>query len=202
MLVRRQNGHSRFQRGFTLVEALIALTITTLSASALLLAIETGINGSDDAVDATIAAGLADQLLDEVMNKRYMAPGAAPDQWPLGPNSTETAGPGRSRYDDSDDYIAMTLSPPKDAFNKALGEGDDEGALRHANFRLPAYVLKNWRQKIDVYYVDPSNTNQRLTNGTVSKFRAVEVTVEQSVGTTWKTLATRRRVYAYFPPPS
>lgn len=54
-------------RGFTLIEATVALTITAVAASALLLGVTSSLHTTSDCLEQTIAAGMAQQVLDEVV---------------------------------------------------------------------------------------------------------------------------------------
>ena len=63
----RKRPTSCFPVGFTLVEATVALAITAVAASALLLGVTSSLHTTDDCLQQTIAAGLAQQLLDEVL---------------------------------------------------------------------------------------------------------------------------------------
>ena len=53
--------------GFTLVEALVAISITALAASVLLLGLQTSLHTTDECLRQTIAAGMAQQTLDAVL---------------------------------------------------------------------------------------------------------------------------------------
>jgi len=190
--------------GFTLVEALVAVSIVAVAGSVLLLAVESSLQTTWDAVDKTIADGIAQQVLDEVMTKRYMAEGAGPLDAlsTLGANTTEKAGKGRERYNDTDDYRNFTAMPVEGIYGERLGSGNEEGGTRHPAFQVPASKLANWRQRIEVYYVDPNNHSIRLSN-TTSHYRAVEVHIDyvEPDGTV-RPLASRKRIYAYLPPPT
>jgi type II secretory pathway pseudopilin PulG len=189
--------------GFTLVEALVAMSITVMAASLILLATETSLRTSDDAVDKTIAAGMAQQLIDEIIGQRYRASGVTPYEYPLGPNSWESQGQGRERYDDTDDYHGFKTRGAKDIWNQPLGEGDDAGGLRHPQFRVRAGYFDKWRQEVEVYYVSNNNPSVRLSAYQTSDFRAVEVTISREMPDgTLRPLAKLRRVYAYVSPPN
>ncbi len=189
--------------GFTLVEATVAMAITLLAASTLLLAIESTISAGDDSLDRVIAEGMADQLLEEIRHTHYMSPGSSPTQYPLGQDAGETSSSSRSDYDDSDDFHQYAVTPPKDHFGNLLGTGDGTGNLRNINHRLPSDYLERWRQRVEVYYVSPSDLSVRLPNGQTSDYRAAEVTIERAdASNIYKTLAQRRFVYAYIPPGS
>ncbi len=188
------------RRGFTLVEAVVVMTITALAASLILLTMETTVQTTDAAVEQTIATGMAEQIIDEVMGKRYMATTVGPYQYPLGPSGWESNGNGRERFDDTDDFLNFQTFGAKDIWGQPLGEGNGAGGLRHPNFRTwPGYFAK-WRQQIQVYYVSDTDLSQRLPAWRTSNHRAVEVTIlRQQPNGSLLELAKMRRVYAYVP---
>ena len=198
--IRISRGDYRYQRrGFSLVEALVALTIMTMAGSVMLLAIESCLTTTSDAVDTLIADGMASQLLDEISVRRFMAPGDTPLSI-SGPNATESAGSGRERFNDLDDYRNVSSLPAKGMWGETLGTGNDSGSTRNANFCIPSTQFTNWRQRVDIYFVNATNHSQKLTSGT-SYYRAVEVNIERvNADGSVIPLAKRRRVYAYLPP--
>lgn len=193
----------RHRAAFTLVEALVAISITAIAASVLLLGVHASVQTTEEAFRRTIATGMAEQLLDEVLGARYHAVGVDGLQTTLSPSSWELEGSGRERYDDVDDYHGVRSQPPEDLWGIELGADDGQGDLRHPNFRAPAGRLDHWRQEVDVYYVDESDLSVRLPAGQVSGYRAVEVRIyydDPSGGS--RELADLRRVVVYLPPPA
>lgn len=190
------------RRAFSLVEALVALTIMTMAGSVMLLAVESCLTSTTEAVDQLIADGMANQLLDEISLKRFMANGDTPLSI-SGPSSYETSGNGRERFNDLDDYKNFSARPAEGIWGETLGTGNDSGGTRNANFMLPSTQFANWRQRVEIYFVSPTNHSQRLTGSSTSYYRAVEVTIEyvRADGGVIP-LAKRRRVYAYMPPPT
>lgn len=195
---RAPGGVSR--RGITLVEALVATTLMVMTGGAVLLAVGGSLGASQEALERTIATGLAEQLLDEILGKRYHAVGASALQWPLGPNGGE--GPHRANYDDVDDLRSYVRQPPVDMYDRRLGHDNGTGGTRHPAFAVSSDFLRFWRQEVDVYYVSASDPSVRLAPGATSYHRAVEVRiVVQPPGRSPRTLATVRRVITYLPPP-
>jgi hypothetical protein len=187
--------------GFSIVEAIVALSITALAGSVLLLAVESTVQSTTDSVQRTIADGLAQQLLDEALTKCFVLPGADPLASNIGPSALELAGTGRERYDDSDDYHQFVTGPAEGIYGEQMGTGDDAGGLRHAAFRVPGSYFQHWRQRVEVHFVDPTDHRLKLS-GSTSYFRAIEVHIEiQDGDDTWRNLATRKRIVAYVPPP-
>jgi type II secretory pathway pseudopilin PulG len=194
--------HSAFRRrAFTLVEALIAISIMALAGSVLLLAAHSSLRTTDEALQRTVAEGLADQLLDEIVTKRYMEAGETPDDPSLGTESNES-GAGRSQFDDTDDYHQFAALPAQGRYGEELGTGDDAGGVRHPNFKVREGYFDNYRQRVRLYYVDPADPSQPLPDGQISYYRCVEVAIDYvDPDGSEQELAVRRRVYAYVPPP-
>lgn len=199
----------RTRTGFTLIEALAAIAIMALAGSVMLLSAQTSLDATDDAANQAIAQGICEQVLDEIMSKRYMEAGVAYNQNTLVAGATETT---RLSYDDTDDFNGLSVQPIRDTYAQSLGAGNDAGGTRHANFRVVDGYFGRWRLRVDIYYVSSTDMSVRLDNppvpagntlSTTSGYRAAEVTVEfQNSDGTYQTLARGRRVYAYVPPPS
>jgi len=185
--------------GFTLVEAMVATTITALAGAVLLLAVETSLQTTADATDSAIAEGIARQLVDEIMGHPYMDPDSdTPYQMPLTASLWEWFGQGRERFDDTDDYNGYSSRPVVSLLGVELGQEDGAGDLRHANFRLPADYFEQWSEQIEVYYVDDDDPSVRLTGSDTSNTRAVEVRIWRTLPDgAQRLLAHVRRVYAY-----
>ena len=197
----------RTHTGFTLIEALVAISIMALAGSVLLLAAQTSLDATDDAAKQAIAQGICDQVLDEILSKRYMEAGDAYDKNVLNANSGEST---RQLWDDTDDFNSYSVQPIQDTYGQTLGNGDDAGGTRHANFKIVNGFFAKWRLRVDIYYVSSSDLSLRLDNPavaaggtltTTSGYRCAEATVDyQDTDGTYRTLAKGRRVYAYMPP--
>lgn len=195
------------RRGFSLVEALIALTIMALAGSVLLLSVESSVETTSDAVDRMIADGVAQQLLERILTKRYAesinAGGGTLDAilGSIGAEADEALGTGSELYDDVDDFNGYSAKPPKDPYGQLLGTGDDAGSQRLANFRVPGTFFQTWRVRANVYYVDPSD--HTVTSNTTTAYRAVDVFVEKvHTDGSVTPLANRKRVVCYVAPPT
>ena len=186
--------------GFTLVEALISLSITSLAGAVLLLSVQSSLDTTVEAVERTIADGIAQQTLDEIVTKRYVGQGDDPLLATLGAATNELLGGGTSLFDDTDDYAGYVVQPLKGMYGELLGTGDDSGNQRLANFRVRSDYFQNWRLRVEVYYVDPNDHTIRSLAPT--NYRAVEVHVERMrTDGAALPLANRKRVIAYVPPP-
>ena len=194
---------ARPRRGaFTLVEALVAIAVTAIAGSALLLAVESSQETAGNALERTLADGMARQLMDEIMGRRYCAIGASPYDASLTASSTELNGANRSAYNDIDDYNGYVARPACDTWGIELGRGNGGISYRHPNFQLAAGTFANWREKVSVYYVDSAKLSVRLPAGQSSDCRGVEVGIYRvSPDGTERLVTTVRRIVAYVPPP-
>lgn len=191
------------RRAFTMVESLVALTLTIMAGAVVLLSVESSVHTTDIAVEETIAAGMARQLADEILGHRYKAASVSAYQYPMGPSTWEKQGTGRERYDDIDDYHGLTIDGAESLYGQPLGEGNGQGELRPEPFRVPGKFFAKWRQQVRVYYVSDSDPSVRLAEGRTSSHRAVEITIYRRTenGGLLK-LAFVRRVCGYIAPPA
>jgi type II secretory pathway pseudopilin PulG len=201
----RTNPTTRSMRrracGFTLVEALAAITVAAIAGSALLLGISSSIQGADDAMRRTIAYGLAQQLMDEVVGNRYMPLGGDAHETTIGPSASKVAAGTRQTFDAIGDFNGYRCKPPKDLYGIALGADNGQGATRYGAFQAGSTFLQNWRQEVDVYYVSDTNLTARLSAGQTSDYRVVEVRIVYDDSKSAPiTLATMRRVVTYLAP--
>ncbi len=186
---------------FSLVEAMVAISVLALAGSVLLLAVDSSLQTTTDAVDRTIANGLAQQLLDEISLAHYLEPGTQTSD-PLGPSGWESSGSGRERFNDTDDYHNFTADPAEGVYGEPLGTGNGDGAARPSAFQVAPSYFQSWRQRVEIYFVDPADPSVRLTSGT-SEYRAIDVTIERvELDGTVRPLARLRKVIAYVPPPT
>lgn len=196
----RSHRENRSKRpAFSIVEAMVAIAITALAVAALATVATSSLLTTNDAVANTIADGIAQQMLDEVMAEKYAVDSASAYSLAFGANSTEQAGAGRSLYDDTDDFYNLSKSPPQGIYGEELGRGNDVGGSRDPAFAIPSGYFGKWRQRIRVYFVSPNDLTTEIT-GYGTSYRCCEVFVEQlrSDGS-WVTLANRRRVISYVP---
>lgn len=162
---------------FTLIEALAAIVVTALAGSVLLLGTTTSIQSTDDAMRRTIANGMAQQLMDEAVGCRYFELGTSAYDTTIKPSTAEAARGTRELFDDTGDFNGFTSQPPKDFYGIALGADNGAGGQRNPTFQCSSTFLQNWRQEIDVYYVNDTNLTARLPAGQTSDYRCVEVRI-------------------------
>ncbi len=180
------------------------MSIVATAGSVLLLLAQSVLDVGSGAVDRQIAEGIADQVMDEILTKRYMAVGDTALSSGMGPGSDDTVGPGRSKFNDIDDYTGLSLRPLPGIYGEELGLGNGAGGNRAAGFSLPDTFFDNWRLKVTVSYVSPTDNSVILantSNATRSYYRQIHVQIEyiDSVGTALP-LASRKRVITYVPP--
>lgn len=192
------------RQGFTLVEAVVAIAIVSVAGTAMMLGIASAMTASYDAMDRTVAQGMAEQLLDEVSGRMYAISGGH-HATTLGSSGAERALAGR-QFNDIDDYngsgSGLSFQPPVDWLGVTLGTDDGEGNQRHPSFRIASDHFDDWRQEVEVYYVDDDDASIRLTGSNTSNSRAVEVTIlRKGDADSYRELANVRRVFSYVPTP-
>lgn len=187
------------RRGFTLVESMVAMTILGIAGAALLIGTASNSATTRDALERTIAQGMARQLLDEILGMRYCEAGASPTDPSLTAGSPEIAAGARKLFDDIDDYNGVRTSPPTDRWGVTPGVDDGRGGKRNPAFQIRADYFTGWKQWVEVQYVAETNFATPLSSGT-SNYRRIHVwiTVDQADGST-RTLADVSRVVAYVP---
>jgi type II secretory pathway pseudopilin PulG len=191
----------RVRRAFTLVEALAALALTAIAGGALLLGTTSSLWSTDDALQRTIAHGMAQQLMDEIVGSRYIELGGSPYDATPAPTASELAAGGRRAFDDIGDFNGLRIQPPTDSYGVALGTDDGQGGVRNPYFQCRSGYFLNWRQEVDVHYVSDASLNAALPAGQTSDYRAVDVRIvynDPSRGP--RTLAALRRIVTYVKP--
>ncbi len=198
-VVSRGNGS---RHGFSLMEALVAITIMAIAGSALLWGVAGAMQTTDDSLQQALAVGMAQQLMDEIIGNRYHDERTSDGyQYPMAASWDENQGQGRERYNDIDDYNGLRFSPPVEVYGTEIGMGDGSGDLRHPNFRVAQDYFLNWRQEIDVSYVRPDDFTQAMPSGSRSDYRAVEVRiVRDDPDSDPRVLAELRQVVSYVRP--
>lgn len=157
--------------GVTLVETVIAVTLVTFAASALLTALISSVQVSTDSLHTAIAGGLADQLMDEIAAVKFPSastPGAS--------------GAGRTGYNDLDDYNGYNQSPPKARSGATIGtEGSGSMTTRPQGFQPDPRMLSRYRQQVLVEPIAESG-NSWVTVSQSTTMRRVTVTISYTDG--------------------
>jgi hypothetical protein len=178
---------------------MVAVSITAMAGAAILLGVSSSLQSTTNAMEQTVALGMAQQLMDELAGKRYAEVPTNPYDSPLGPTSGELAGPGRSQFTNLADYNGLSSMPALDPWGVQLGTDDGQGGQRDASLQAAAYFA-NWQQSVEVYYVDSANLSNRLNGGQTSNYRAVEVHISiQDKSGPLRPVLTLRRVFSYVP---
>jgi hypothetical protein len=188
--------------GFTIVEASVAAAFAALAGSTLVMATLSALQTTHNAQDQTMALGMAQQLMDEVLGNPYLPDSGNPYATPIGPDKSEV-GPTRQLFNDIGDYNGYRCQPPQDFWGVALGSDNGQGGQRDPNFQAPAGLFANWQQQVDIYYVSQSNLTTPLSGSKTSDYRVVEVRIIYIDPITGQTnqLASLQRVIAYVAPP-
>jgi type II secretory pathway pseudopilin PulG len=138
----------------TLVEVVASTMIVGMLAVASLNSLGAATRSADSIGNRAIAAGLADELLSEILQQPYSDPDGAAV---FGTESGESSSP-RSAFDDVDDYDAWTAAPPQYRDGSTIPD------------------RTNWRQRVAVTWLVPSNPTQ--TSGTDQGAKRIRVTIE------------------------
>ena len=189
----------RHRPAFSLIEVAVAISLAALAGATLMMGTFSSLQSTHDSQDQTLAQGMAQQLMDEVVGNRYLPDSGNAYPTTIGPDSGET-GTSRQLFDNIGDYNGYRCKPPKDFWGNVLGTDNGVGGVRDPNFQPPTGAFNNWQQQVDVYYVSETNLATRLSSGT-SDYQAVEVRIVYIDPVTSKSrqLAFLRRVVTYVP---
>jgi len=165
----------RCTRGFTMLEALLAMTIITVAGAAMLTGLASAMQANTAALEMTIAQGAAQQLMDDIAGRKYHD--GDPLQYPFSASGWEYGGPGYSRYNDIDDFQNYSDQPLGDPWDIPLGTDNGLGGQRNANFRLPEDYFDRWLRVVKVYYVSESDLATPLSGSQTSNYRLVRIFV-------------------------
>lgn len=165
---------------------MVALSIALMACSALSLSLHSALQQTDAGLEAAIAQGLTEQLMDEVLGMRYDPP-------------ANPLGSGREYYDDIGDFDGLSTTPPADPYGVALGRDDGAGGERHPRFTPPTGLLDDWQQEVEVYYVEEDDPQTRMSANQSSALRAIEVRIYDVANGRKRLLAELRRVIGSLP---
>lgn len=183
---------------FTLIETLIAISLMAVVIGAVSLSLMSTFQNAQETEDMMIAEGLALDLMNEILNRRYCEFEVSPYDVYLRASSTELAPGTRELFDDIDDYNGYVEEPPKDRWGILLGRENVGGGLRPS----VAWTsdLTGFRRQVTVSYVSEQDLTTSLPFGTPSNFRKIEVTVSRRYSNNViRPLVKMTRVIAYVP---
>ncbi len=142
------------RRALTLVEVVASTMIVGMMCVAALNSLGAATRSSESIGNRAVAAGLADELMAEILQASYSDPNDTPV---FGTEGSESAGT-RAGYDDIDDYNGWNQSPPRAR----------DGTL------IPNRT--NWRQRVTVNYVIPATPSQSSESD--QGVKRIKVTIE------------------------
>jgi len=152
MTKRSRHLHQR-RRGFTMIEALMAVTFISVTGAALLTSISASVRSSTQAARTTLAEGLANQLMEEIAATGY------PNGMLIADSSTD-----RSLYNDIDDFVSWSASPPETRTGTPIGtEGYWSGGSeipRPAQMRPDDRLMSRLTRSVVVERVEPDAGTQ------------------------------------------
>ena len=179
--------------GFSLVESLIAVSLTTLAGGALLTTIGSTVQISTDSTSTVIAQGLADQLLDEMAAVKFPRTS--------GGTGLPSVGLGRTGFDDLDDYNGWNASPPQTRDGMALGTErmtmGSTSTQRPSNFQADPRFVSHFRQQVTVEKIAEVSANLWIVVTSDTPLRRVTVTISYTdARNQTKVLAVQTRVFS------
>jgi len=160
------------RRGFSLVEAVVSTLIVAILMVASLTVLGAARAGQLKIADRARGEQLATELMNEILQSNYLEP----DDPPLfGPEGVEI-GKGRMYFDDIDDYVGWTETPPQ----------------TRGGVPLPDY--DGWTRSVAVEWANPANLAQASTSPT--DIKRITVTVKRGDAATAKMIAFRSSGWA------
>ncbi|PQO25982.1 hypothetical protein C5Y96_21260 [Blastopirellula marina] len=193
---------NRLRTGFSLMEAVVAMSIVAFASSVLLLGVEATMESVHEQEEITIADGLARQMLDEIQGQSWVDPAlrSHPYQTSLSASPDELLGPGRSKFDDTDDYNNYKATPPVHVNGKALAATDSSGDTLPEAFRPRSNFLSSWRITVEVAYLNENNHSVQVADYQPTNYRVLICRVyRQNRDNTRREVVSRERVISYIP---
>ena len=209
------------RRGFSMVEALTAVSVTAIAGAALLTSIGATVRSSTDSAHAAVARGLADQLMDEIAASRFPesataarfpVPVAAPmgtiGAMPLSGIPVSVSRLSRQTFDDIDDYDGWKCKGPVDRQGRRIGT---EGALiqqderewhypRPSSMRPEEQFLQSFTREVQVERIRPDAGSGWTVVSQPTDYQRVTVRVKYTdAQSNTTTLAEISRIFSYVP---
>lgn len=147
-------------KGFTLAEVLVAVVVIIIALVPLITVFGQGVKRGKTPQQITVATALAQDLLEEIMAKKFDEDPSNPDTpGNLGPDRFEsrTGTPPNRNYDDVDDYKNYTESPPKEMDGTTMTE------------------YTGFTRTVAVDYVQEANFD--VVSTSITRFKRVRITV-------------------------
>ncbi len=141
----RASGRS----GFSMVEALLGVTIATIAGAAMLTSVGAAVSATQELKNANVARALADQLMDEIAGVRFPAPGL----------QLALSAMDRSPFEEIDDYSGLIDMPPRTRAGQLIGSESlqtDNGSIdRPAQTAVDAEYMQRFGRSVSVERVEP-----------------------------------------------
>lgn len=188
--------------GFSLIEAVVAMTIVAIASSVLLLGVEATLQSVEYQEEVTIADGLARQFLDEIQGQNWVDPSIrnSPYATSLSASGDELSGQGRSRFDDTDDYNGYSTNPPVHIDGNTVSTSDSSGDTLPKEFRPSSSFLSRWRCTIEVSYVSETDHSVKVPANSPTNYRVLICRVyRRNADDTWREVVERERIISYIP---
>jgi type II secretory pathway pseudopilin PulG len=151
--------------GVTLVETVIAVSLMTFAASALLTTVCSSVQISTTSQHTVIATGLADQLMDEIASVSFPGSGSA------------STGSGRTGFTNFDAYNGYSASPPLARSGQVIGTEDTAATTRPQQFQPDPKLLSHFTQQVLVEKIADSGGSTWVTASQSTTLRRVTVTI-------------------------
>jgi len=180
--------------GISLVEALVAMTITATAGAALLTSIGSAMGTSRELVRQTVARGLGDQLMDEIAAAPF------PEKKAKRPSEKDT----RQLFDDLDDYDGWSDQPPTTRNGELIGQEGllwrRDGLTRLLRMRANTTFLARFRRHVLVEPIVADTRGGWRKATAQSDLRRVTIRVDYIDAEDHEnTLYSIARVFAYVP---
>lgn len=144
------------QRGFTLVEVIIAIAIIAVAVGGVMLVFVVALTHSVDPQQQQQAVAIAEGYLDEILSRRYDDP-----------DGVAVKEASRGLYDDVDDYDGIDEAPQDQEGSTLTGLGD----YRVHVSVTPSNVLGPAGQTVTAKRIDVTVSLTPLVNTTISAYR-------------------------------
>lgn len=152
-------------KGFTLAEVLVAVFVIVIALVPLITVLGQGVKRGKDPQKITMANMLAQDLLEEILAKKFDENPANPDTpGRLGPDTGESrsGNPPNRCFDDVDDYDNYTDSPPREVDGTVMTD------------------YTGYTRTVIVDYVNETNFDQ--VSVVITRFKRIRMTVTWEAG--------------------
>lgn len=182
--------------GITLIESLVAVTITAIAGTALFSAIGASLGASYSTLNHSVGAGLADQMLDELTSVRF----------PTASDSRPALSYTRKDFNDLDDYHNWSYSPPVHKNGVYLGKSpltilNYYVIARPAHFQPDSAFLNRLTREVTVERIRPDGTTGWTVTNDDTDYRRVTVKIKLTTTADLPKheIAEATRIFSYVP---